>query len=240
MSTRGGTDGGERPPENGRPEGVSGLPPEWGTVVIPDDPAELAEEAEELRRHLRRSSRRSGWRRRLGLAERPGEPSVGLPLMIMAIAIVATLTSLFVVTWPRQQVPAPLGSRPVQAVMDVILTDAGGAGVRLRDVVPAVVLFVDGCSCALLLAETAIAAAPTVTVVPVGHAIPLAATGPPGASARIRPLADPADRLRTILALPPPTDRASVVLISRTGQVTKLVPAARTLDDFRADLERLA
>src|SRR5262245_40981798 len=104
MGTLGGGNGDGRSPDNGgQPEGLPGLPPEWGTIVIPDDPAELAGEADEVRKELGREIRRNRWRRRFGLAIGPSgetQPSLGLPLLIMSIAILATLTSLFVVAWP--------------------------------------------------------------------------------------------------------------------------------------------
>src|SRR3954463_12808252 len=36
------------------PDGLPDLPPEWGTVIIPDDLSELAEESSRVRRELRR------------------------------------------------------------------------------------------------------------------------------------------------------------------------------------------
>src|SRR5258707_1749030 len=97
MGTLRGDNGGERPPEGG---GVPDLPPEWGLVVIPDTPSELDNEAAALRREWRRAARVNRLRQRFGLAP----PKIGrgrsgttfaLPLLIMSIAIVATLTSLF-------------------------------------------------------------------------------------------------------------------------------------------------
>src|SRR5436309_3018240 len=96
MGTLGDDNGGPSPSGGGLPD----LPPEWGTVIIPDDPSELAPEIEEVRRELRRLARRNRWRRSLHLPPLTGRPagdagSLGLPLLIMAIAIIATLTSLF-------------------------------------------------------------------------------------------------------------------------------------------------
>jgi hypothetical protein len=104
--------------------GLPDLPPEWGEVVIPDDPAELDEEAEIVRRELRRAARRArraermrAWRRRLHLPERiddPEEPSALLPLLVLAIAVLITLVGLIAVTWsgvmaPREN-PSPMPS----------------------------------------------------------------------------------------------------------------------------------
>ena len=73
--------------------GLPDLPPEWGEVVIPDDPAELDEEAEVVRKELRRAARKArrakrmrALRRRLHLPEDmedPDEPSALLPLIVL-------------------------------------------------------------------------------------------------------------------------------------------------------------
>lgn len=97
--------------------GLPDLPPEWGEVVIPDDPAELADEAEYIRRELRhearqhrRASWRARWRRRLHLPEQlddPEHPSLLLPLLVLGIAVLITLLSLLLVAWPSLSRSAP-------------------------------------------------------------------------------------------------------------------------------------
>jgi hypothetical protein len=97
--------------------GLPDLPPEWGEVVIPDDPAELDAEAEIIRRELRRESRRTRraarlrtWRRRLRIPDKlddPEKPSLALPLIVLGIAILITLIGLIIVTWPGLSQPAP-------------------------------------------------------------------------------------------------------------------------------------
>lgn len=245
MGTLGGGNGGERPPEGGgHSDGLPGLPPEWGTIVIPDDPAELADEVAQVQRELRRESRRSRWRRRFGLPARPGsdEPSIGLPLLIMAIAVVATLTSLFAVAWPKPQreVSSPAEHKTATQLPDVTLADGTGSAVRVRFLAPAVFVLVEGCDCGALVTDTAAATGPGVTVVPVAKRVPaFAPDHRSSGSIKVRPLADEKDALRTALALPSPTGAASVALVSRTGEVIRLVPAARAVDEFRADLARL-
>lgn len=232
MGTLGGGNGGERPSDGGnRPDGLPGLPPEWGRIVIPDDPADLAEEATEVRRELRREARRRRIRRLLRLPARPDpdEQSIRIPLIIMAIAIVAALTSLFAVAWPGQH-GAPHRARPAGPVADLAFVDADGAEVRLRDVLPAAIVLVEGCDCGRFLAEVSVAA---------GDRVPVLAVAPelPGApQAAVRPLADPSDTLRTRLGLPAPNGTASVVLISQSGQVVRMVPRSRSVDQFRLDL----
>src|SRR4051794_30524012 len=106
MGTLRGDNGGGQPPGGGQPEGLPGLPPEWGYIVIPDDPSALDEESAPVRRQFRRETRRLRWRRRLHL--RPREPrryseevpGLAIPLLIMSIAVTATLTSLFAIALP--------------------------------------------------------------------------------------------------------------------------------------------
>jgi hypothetical protein len=91
--------------------GLPDLPPEWGEVLIPDDAAELEEEAtrvrKELRRDLRRAKRRAfteRWRRRLHLPPRiddPEEPSLFLPMLVLGVALLITLLSLLMIAWPN-------------------------------------------------------------------------------------------------------------------------------------------
>src|SRR5574342_980682 len=93
--------GGGWPPEDGgsHRDDLPGLPPEWGTVIIPDDPGALAKEADAVRRELRRAGRGRALRRAVGLppavtsGDEPG--GVSIPLIIMGVAILTTLISLF-------------------------------------------------------------------------------------------------------------------------------------------------
>jgi len=56
--------GGERPQEGG---GLPDLPPEWGTIIIPDDAGALDAEGATIRRQFRRAAIRRRWRRRFHL-----------------------------------------------------------------------------------------------------------------------------------------------------------------------------
>jgi hypothetical protein len=107
MGTLSGGNGGGWPSDE-----LPDLPPEWGTIVIPDDASELAREGARVRRELRWQARALRWRRRLHLPRaepRPGEddvPALGVPVLVILIATIATLTSLFVISWPtRPQQP---------------------------------------------------------------------------------------------------------------------------------------
>jgi hypothetical protein len=250
MSTLGGGNGDGWPPEGGgQSDGLPGLPPEWGTVVIPDDPAELADEAAEVRRELRRQARRATWRRRLGLPARvageDGQPSLGLPLLIMSIAVIATLTSLFAVAWPgrnNHQLLGPQASRgaaagtPAAQVPDLVLADADGTPVHLKELSPAAILLVDDCAtCDDLVVATVAAAPDPVTVLVVGRTAPTLAPS----LARLRRLEDPQQRLREQLRLGPPGELAAVVLVARTGEIVQKLPAVESVDTFRAELIKL-
>jgi hypothetical protein len=255
MGTVGNGNGGTPPDGGGRPEGVPDLPPEWGTVVIPDDLSELAEETEAIRRDLRRQARRETWGRRLGWPVRRGstESSLRLPLLIMAVAVLATLTSLFAVTWSGRQPPVPPVARqtasapaPTRTMPAIDLIDVDGSPVSLRGLLPAAVMLTDGCDCAGLVADTAAAAKPGVTVVTVtkSSAPPARASTPRGpgtGAATVRTLADPAGELRGSLQLGTQGTGqvATVLLVARTGDILSTVPAARTVEDIRPDLVRL-
>jgi hypothetical protein len=247
MGTLRGDNGGGRPPDG---DGLPDLPPEWGTIIIPDDPAELAHEAGRVRRELRRRARRSRWHRRLRLPpsnRSSGEeqsPALGLPLLIMAIAIVATMTSLFAFSWPAKpgQLTTPASAAASAAtpasVPDLTLSDASGAPFRLRNRLPAAVLLVDGCDCAQLIADTAAAAPAKVTVIAVGHTAPALVPAVPGG--RLVAAADEGGGLRSTYASAPPAAGVVVILIKGTGQVARTVATVTKVDDFRPTLVSLA
>lgn len=270
MGTLRGDNGGERPPEGG---GVPDLPPEWGLIVIPDDASELDDEATALRREWRRAARINRWRQRLGLepvriGRRRSGTSLALPLLIMSIAIVATLTSLFALVWPnhaerRTPNAEPSAATSAATLADLTLLDSSAAPVRLRDNLPAVILLVDGCDCSGLISATASAAPASVTVLAIAHAAPpLAGTGAratasaapagpgpaaPGrqqagsapAGARIRALADPAGLLlATFRGAGAAAGEAIAVLVRKGGQIVSAV-AVSGVDQLRAELPRL-
>ncbi|WP_213453886.1 hypothetical protein [Rhizomonospora bruguierae] len=192
MGSLGGGNGDNWPPDGGgQSEGLPGLPPEWGQIIIPDDLAALADESAAVRRELRRAARVAHLRRLAGLPPppRPGvppaAPSVRLPLIIMVLAVVATLASLFLVTWSgpgrRSGVPTTLphqsGAR--LAVPRLTLTDDRGDPISLRELLPAVLLLTEGCDCATLVRTTADAAPPGVSVIAIERTPPALATAPP-------------------------------------------------------------
>lgn len=260
-----------RPEGNGVPPDDGGshrdelpdFPPEWGPVIIPDDASELDDEAQALRRELRRHARQSTLRSALGLhgsqavrfgpAHRREAPTVGVPVVIMAVAILTTLVSLFVVTWSHQTggtsgVPSPTGPAPAPVtttptaiittagLVDATLTDAAGQPIRVGSLLPAVVLLVDQCDCATLVPQLAAAAPAGVTIVPVAQ---VATTTTP---ANIHALADPKGPLRALLTdQAHPTPPAAVaVLLDRTGGVVAAKPTVLTATELLPDLAKLA
>lgn len=246
MGSLRGDNGGGRAPDGG---GLPDLPPEWGTIIIPDDPAELAKESSAIRRELRRFARRNRWRRRLRLpllteAGSRETPTLGLPVLIMAIALAATITSLFALAWPAAA-PRPVAS-PAQhpgaapsAVPDLAFTDADGAPVKVRNVLPAVLLVLaDGCDCGNLELATAQAVPAGVTVLAVGHDAPTLPSPRPS-GLRLRALADPGGQLRTTFGGSPATSATIAVLVRGTGDVLRVVHPVLTLADFRESLSQL-
>ena len=258
-----------RPDGNGVPPDDGGsnwgelpdFPPDWGPVIIPDDASELEGEAQALRRELRRHNRQGSLRSALGLRPRidqaPRRHQQGSPLsapaVIMAVAVLTTLISLFVVVWGHQAngpAPAtsPTGAGPVPAsttvsqsspagLVDTVLNDARGQPVRLSALLPAVLLLVDRCDCASLVPALAAAAPAGVTIVPV------ATTVTPTRAANIHALADPDRVLWTMLTDPahpttPPS--ALAVLLDSRGTVVLVRASVQRADELTSDLAKLA
>jgi hypothetical protein len=227
--------------------GLPDLPSDWGPIVIPDDAAELAAEASALRRERRRIARQSQLRRLLGRPPLPstsgGQPSVGVPLVIMAVAILTTMISLFVVTWGRDTgnpsgQPAvstaatqPTAAAGVKSLSELTLPDASGTQVRFGSLLPAVVLMVDGCACDRLITDLASATPSGVSVIPVGRTAPHL-TGMP---ANVRALSDPDGALRARLAADDATDSAATaVLLDASATITATVARVDSYHDITA------
>jgi hypothetical protein len=274
MGTRGGGNGDGWPPD-----GLPDLPPEWGAIVIPDDASELAEEAARVRRQLRRDTRRRRWRRRLHLPPanpRPDRaddtPTLGVPLLVISIAVIATLTSLFAIAWPTRRIGPELrpsaGTTPPptaattspstvspnspalpdsqatipHALGDLTLLDATGATLPLRAQLPAVLLLIDdGRDHSDLISATVIASTevnPAIRTVAVGTtAVPSVGSQPAAITAHLVAAKDPAGVLRAAV---PGTGQPSVLLVGPDATLVRIVPTVSTINDFRADLPKLA
>jgi hypothetical protein len=231
---------------HGPPEGLPDLPPEWGRVVVPDDPAALAEEARQLRRELRRQAAGRRWRRRLGLApRRDGRPPLALPLLVLVVSVLTTLAGLAAVTWPRSSrsggtptvVPYPTATPVAVGPLPALdLVDAEDAPVPLRSLLPAMIILVDACTCPEQVRQAAATAPGGVTVVTVTEGRTVEPATTPG----VRALADPAGGLRAYLHLAGRPGTATALLVDRTGTLVRLVPALGPVDAYRDDLVRLA
>ncbi|WP_432833992.1 hypothetical protein [Dactylosporangium sp. CA-092794] len=246
---RGDNGGGERPQEGG---GLPDLPPEWGTIIIPDDAGALDAEGAPIRRQFRRATIRRRWRRRFHLRPEPmgratdESPGLAVPLLIMSIAVIATLVSLFAVAWPgnHPKTTPHVGSASPPAPISlagVSLQGADGAQVALKDLAPAVILLVEGCSCEKLIGSTADAVADSK-----GEAkVLVVATRPPtlpsglNEKVTVRALADPNNAVRATVPALTGEHTSSAVLVGRSGVMVRVVKSVTTPDAFRDDLSKL-
>ncbi len=225
---------------HGPSDGLPGLPPEWGRVVVPDDASALAGEARQLRRELRRRRRRTS-----GLTSGPdGRPPLGL-LLALIVSVLITLTGLAAATWPRSPrsggsptvVPYPTATAAVVGPLPALdLVGTGNSPVSLRSLLPAMIVLVDACACRERVTE-AVAAAPSgVTVVTVTEGREAETSPVPG----VRALADPAGGLRAYLHLAPHPGTATALLVDREGVLVRVVPELGPVGAYRDDLVRLA
>jgi hypothetical protein len=232
--------------------GLPDFPPDWGPVIIPDDAAELEADAARVRREQRRARRQARLRTVLGRAapgpSKAGQPSVGVPLVIMAVAVITTLISLFVVTWGRDasdrysgpsvgaaspaQPPNAVGAVGAKALADLSLPDANGAQVRFGTLLPAVVLLVDGCACDRLVTDLAATLPAGVALIPVGKSPPKL-TGVP---VNVHALGDPDGALRARLGPDNTADTtATAVLVDKSATVTATIDPVDSTDDVKPD-----
>jgi hypothetical protein len=248
--------GGDWTPDGGSSDGLPDLPEEWGVIVIPDDLSELDDEVEAIRAELRRAGQRGRWHR---LTDRPAvrqvrrvaAAAVKAPVLIISMAVLVTVASLFASAWPspprspstaRTASTADSGTDILPA-LELVGTD--GENVPLRAQLPAVVLVTDGCDCAQLVAETTAAVRPDIAVVTVSSAAPSTGIAPPtGATPQaqgktVRALRDPTDELRKNLELGTPDGTAAALLVNRGGEIVREVLRTKSIESFRADLARL-
>jgi hypothetical protein len=244
------------PHDGGSPDDLPDLPEEWGVIVIPDDLSELADEVEAVRAELELTRPRTRWQR---FAARPavrrlhraGAAGMRAPVLIIALAVLVTLASLFASAWsgparsPATQRTANTGDDRRDTLPALELVGSDGQTVALRGRLPAVVLLTDGCDCARLVAETTAAVRPEVAVVAVTSAAPSAGTAPPtGATPQaqgktVRMLRDPTGELRSGLGLGRPDGTAAAVLVNRGGQIVRTFTRTASVEDLRPDLARL-
>ncbi|MFI7596810.1 hypothetical protein [Actinoplanes sp. NPDC049681] len=250
--------GGGRPGDGGSPDGLPGLPAEWGVIVVPDDLSELSDEVTAIQAELRRSHGNTRWQR---FADRPGmrvlrrlgSASLRAPVLIISMAILVTIASLFASAWP-QPARSPATQRTANTTdegpgtlpaLELIGTD--GQTVPLRGQLPAVILLTDGCECTQLIADTTAAVRPDITVVTVvakapsttAVQVPPTNTTPQAQGKTVRALRDPTGELRSGLGLGAEDGTAAALLVNHEGDIVRKVPRTASVKDFQPDLARL-
>jgi hypothetical protein len=233
------------------------LPEEWGVIVIPDDLSELADEVEAIRAELRDIEHPSRWRRfvnrpAMRQVRKVANGAVRAPVLIISLAILVTVASLFASTWPgpaRQpatQRTASTTATHAAALPALEVVDADGQAVSLRHELPAVILLIDGCECDALVADTIAAVRPEIVVITVAGAVTTSAgTAPPTGAApqaqgkKVRVLHDPSGTARTQLKLGAPDGTAAALLVDRDGDIIRTDARTASVDTFRPDLARL-
>jgi hypothetical protein len=250
--------GGGWPSDGGSPDDLPDLPEEWGVIVIPDDLSELADEVAAVQAELHLSQSRTRWQR---FTARPGMrrlhrialAGVRAPVLIISMAVLVTVASLFASAWPGPS-RAPATQRTASTTDDrddtlpaLELIGSDGAHVSLRGHLPAVVMLTDGCECTTLITDTTAAVRPGIAVILVSSRPAAASAGgipPTGAAPQpqgktVRSLRDPTDELRKTLSLPAPDGTAAVVLVNGAGQIIRTVKRTATIEEFSPDLARL-
>jgi hypothetical protein len=229
---RGPDDGGCRPGDGDLPE----LPAEF---VVPDDPRELAAEAETVRAEL--------W-----IEERArAQPRVSLsgPLIGLVLMLVAAIGSLVIVVLPYtpdRPTPAPLATPGVAAgrlgglLPDVMLNDDLGRPVAIREIRPTVMLLMpEGCQCDDVATDLVRVSGETRLPVQL-----VGADQPPN-----RPAAAPRDRVFTLSDATGAVSKAVgqgpvagpvAVLVRANGVIAAVVPGVRDASQLRPELVGLA
>lgn len=256
----GASDNGGRPPGGGSPDDLPDLPDEWGVIVIPDDLSELAEEVAAVRAELhtgppltrRQRLLQRPWARRL---HRFGTLMVRTPALIVSMAVLVTVASLFASAWPgppRQpatQRTAGATETRTDTLPALDLIGVDGQAVPIMGRLPAVVILTDGCDCSALIADTAVAARPGTTVLAVSSISASAPSGVTGALSTARTpaadgravtvLHDPTDTLRHQLDLGAPDGTAAIIVVDHRGKIVRIHPRAASIEIVRPDLARL-
>jgi hypothetical protein len=253
-------DNGDWPSDEGSFDDLPDLPEEWGVIVIPDDLSELSDEVAAVQAELRRSGPPTGWQRFLARPavrrlRRFAAAGVRAPVLIISMAVLVTVASLFASAWPGTP-KTPVVQRTADKTEDVggnlpaldLVGATDGQPVALRAHLPAVVLLTDGCDCSGLVAATINAVPPSVAVITVvsgvGTAASTALTPATGAAPQpqgkiVRALRDRTGELRTDLKLGAPDTTAAAVLVDATGKIVRKYPRVLSVDDLRPDLVRL-
>jgi hypothetical protein len=255
-------DNSDWPSDDGSFDDLPDLPEEWGVIVIPDDLSELSDEVAAVQAELRRSGPPTRWQRFLARpairrARRFASTGVRAPVLIISLAILVTVASLFASAWPgATRTPAvqrTADNKTTEETGDALpalnLIGPDGRTVGLRGQLPAVLLLTDGCDCTKLISDTIAAVRPDVAVVTVtagGASVapssgftPATGAAPQPQGKIVRALRDTTGALRTDLNLGQPDTTAAAILVNRTGTIIRRVPRTMSVEDFRPDLARL-
>jgi hypothetical protein len=251
--------GGGWSPDGGSHDDLPDLPEEWGVIVIPDDLSELDDEVATIRAELRLSEEPTRWRR---FASRPAvrrarrfvSATLRAPVLIISMAVLVTVASLFASAWPgppRQPVTQRTATTTTDDQIGTLpaleLAGADGQIVALRDQLPAVILLIEGCDCATLVSDTISAVRPEIAVITIaaaGAAASAGGTPPTGAAPQaqgktVRVLHDSAGNARSQLKLGKPDGTAAVLLVARGGEIVRTVARTASVEEIRPDLARL-
>lgn len=257
----GASDNGGRPPGGGTPDDLPDFPEEWGVIVIPDDLSALADEVAAVRAELRtgppltrvqRLTRRPSVRR----LRRFGTFLVRTPALIISMAVLVTVASLFASAWPgppRQPVAQRTSSTTDTTIDKLPAIDliniADGEAVSVRGRLPAVVLLTEGCDCGKLIRDTVAASRPGTTILVVSSIKP--STG--ASSSNVLPTArtpaadgktlvylhDQTDTLRDQLGIGAPDGTAAVAVVDTLGKIVQLEKRTASVETIRPHLARL-
>ena len=248
--------GGGWPNDGGSPDDLPDLPEEWGVIVIPDDLSELSDEVRAVQAELQLTRPRTRWQRftarpAVRRLRRIAAAGVRAPVLIISMAVLVTVASLFASAWPGPA-RSPVTQRTAGTTDDrgdylpaLELLGPDGQAVALRASLPAVVLLTDGCRCDQLITDTVSAVRPEIVVVTVMSTAPSAGTVPPtGATPQaqgktVRQLRDPTNGLRNHLGLDAPDGTAAALLVNRGGEIVSAKRGTVSIEDFRADLALL-
>ncbi|MEU4559820.1 hypothetical protein AB0F72_15665 [Actinoplanes sp. NPDC023936] len=255
----GASDNGGWPPDGGANDDLPDLPEEWGVIVIPDDLSELSDEVEAVRAELDTAAPATGWQR---FARRPavrrlrrwGTFAVRTPALIISLAILVTVASLFASAWPgppRQpatQRTATTTEEPAGKLPALELIGANGQTVSLMGRLPAVIILTDGCDCERLIADTVSLVKPDTAVIAVESTTPSVGTGavalPPAQTPQadgkaVSLLQDPTGGLRRHFRLSAPDGTAAVLVVDKSGKIVRLWDRVASAERIRPDLARL-
>jgi hypothetical protein len=254
----GASDNGGWSSDGGSPDDLPDLPEEWGVIVIPDDLAELSDEVEAIRAELRLAEGPTRWQR---LLRRPGirrlrrfaTGAVRAPMLIISMAVLVTVASLFASAWPGP--PRQPAAQRTSSTTDDHLTSlpalelpgVDGQNVPLAAQLPAVILLTEGCDCAQLVADTIAAVRPEIAVVTItGRSAASAGAGTPPTGATpqaqgktVLVLHDPPGTARGQLKVGEPDSTAAVLVVDRDAKIVRRVLRTVSLDEFKPDLDRL-